>query len=85
MQDGTSMKRRLAAILAADIAGYSRLMAPTNCAGTVRESGTMARSGRRGRQAGDASALGACTIAAAPRARRDGPAAPSRDAGAPAA
>jgi class 3 adenylate cyclase len=26
MQDGTSMKRRLAAILAADIAGYSRLM-----------------------------------------------------------
>ena len=37
MQDGTSMKRRLAAILAADIAGYSRLMAPTNCAGTVRE------------------------------------------------
>ena len=59
VQDDTSIKRRLAAIPAADIAGYSRLMAPANCAGTVRESGTMARSGGRGRQAGDASALGA--------------------------
>src|SRR6266481_699205 len=36
MQDDTSMKRRLSAILAADIAGYSRLMGQDEAA-TVRD------------------------------------------------